>query len=258
MSNTTSSLPIDRWKLSDEFIKPQIADQYAVGFFRNATSKNYIFSWELYHRDIQNPIDFRGGADILLNKNIETSILQGIGKAQGSEWMIRKSNGKLNGWLSYAYSRSLIKINGATNEDQINDGNWYPSIADRPHQINMALSYQISRRWNLALSFIYNTGRPITYPNGRYVFNGVPVLNYESRNLDRIPDYHRLDISITFEPNLTKNKKWESSWNFSIYNVYGRKNPFSVFFKGQESNLQAYQLAILGVAFQSITYNFKF
>ncbi|TAH27172.1 MAG: TonB-dependent receptor [Cytophagales bacterium] len=258
MSNTTSSLPIDRWKLSDEFVKPQIADQYAIGFFRSSISNQWVFSWELYHRDIQNPIDFRGGAEVLLNKNIETSILQGQGKAQGSEWMIKKTNGKVNGWISYAYSQSLIKLDGVHPDDKINNGNWYPSIADRPHQLNLALSYQATRRWNIAINFVYNTGRPITYPNGRYTFNGLPVLNYEFRNLDRIPDYHRLDLSFTFEPNLTKNKKWESSWNFSIFNVYGRRNPFSVYFKGNESSMQAYQLSILGVAFPSITYNFKF
>ncbi|HEX8548782.1 MAG TPA: hypothetical protein VF691_17590 [Cytophagaceae bacterium] len=189
---------------------------------------------------------------------LEASILQGIGKAYGSEWLVRKTGGKLTGFASYAYARSFVKIAGATEVETVNNGQWYPSNVDKPHNLNLAIAWQTSKRWNLAANFTYSTGRPITFPSAKYSLAGVTVLNYQDRNLQRIQDYHRLDISITFEPNLSRNKTWESSWNFSIFNIYGRRNPFSVYFKVNGLNADAYKLSILGSAFPSITYNFKF
>ncbi|HYG38655.1 MAG TPA: TonB-dependent receptor [Cytophagales bacterium] len=254
ISNTTSVVPSDRWKLADRYVLPQIGDQYAIGYFRNFLFNLIETSVEAYYKDIKNIKDYKNGSKLLLSEAIETDIITGKGRAYGVEFLIKKTKGKLTGWASYTYSKTEILANGQYDEEVVNEGQYYPANYDKPHFINVAINYQRNKRWNIAANFTYSTGRPISVPDSKYMINNVIVANFPERNNSRIPDYHRLDLSATVEPNHRKNKKWEGSWTFSIYNVYNRKNAYSVFFVNKE----AYKLSVLGAAFPSITYNFKF
>lgn len=259
ISNTTAAAPTDRWKLSDQYIQPQIGDQVAVGFFKNFLGNAYETSVEVYYKEINNIIDYKDGASLLLNTAIEADLLAGRGKAYGLEAQVKKTVGRLTGWASYTYSRTFIQVDGQYPEERINRGQYYPANFDKPHNLNLVMTFQKNRRWNLSANFIYSTGRPVTYPESKYLVGGVAVANYELRNQYRIPDYHRLDVSATMDGNHRRNKKWDGSWTFSIYNLYGRRNAYSVFFRAASSSApEAYKLSIFASAFPSITYNFKF
>ncbi|KAA5548569.1 TonB-dependent receptor [Adhaeribacter rhizoryzae] len=259
VSNTVAVSPTDFWKSSNTHLKPQIGDQVSLGFFRNFNQNTFELSLEGYYKKIQNMLDYKNGANLFLNKTIEADLLPGLGKAYGLETSLNKNTGRLTGWLSYTYARTLISVKGATPEETINNGAYYPATYDKPHTLNMVSNYELNKRFNLGANFTYSTGRPITAPLSHYVIGGYVVPAFGERNQFRIPDYHRLDISLTFLPNPDKKRKWESSWNFSVYNVYGRKNPYSVFFKQEYgSPPRAYQLAVVGVPLPSLTYDFKF
>jgi hypothetical protein len=259
ISNTTAAAPTDRWKLSDQYIQPQIGDQVAVGFFKNLFGNAYETSVEVYYKQINNIIDYKDGASLLLNTAIEADLLTGKGKAYGLEAQVKKTVGRLTGWASYTYSRTFIQVDGQYPEERINRGQYYPANFDKPHNLNAVMTFQKNRRWNLSANFVYSTGRPVTYPESKYVVGGVSVANYELRNQFRIPDYHRLDVSATVEGNHRRNKKWDGSWTFSIYNVYSRKNAYSVFFRATNgATPEAYKLSIFASMFPSISYNFKF
>jgi hypothetical protein len=259
ISNTTAAAPTDRWKLSDQYIQPQIGDQVAVGFFKNLFGNAYETSVEVYYKQINNIIDYKDGASLLLNTAIEADLLRGKGKAYGLEAQVKKTVGRLTGWASYTYSRTFIQVDGQYPEERINRGQYYPANFDKPHNLNAVMTFQKNRRWNLSANFVYSTGRPVTYPESKYIVGGVSVANYELRNQFRIPDYHRLDVSATVEGNHRRNKKWDGSWTFSIYNVYSRKNAYSVFFRATNgSTPEAYKLSIFASMFPSISYNFKF
>jgi ferric enterobactin receptor len=265
ISNTTAALPTDRWQLSTPYIKPQMADQLSAGYFLNLKNNLYETSFEVYYKDIRNATDYKDGVNLLLNPIPETAILQGRGKAYGMEFFIRKNKGKLTGWTSYTYSQTYLKIDGAYPEEKINNGDWYPSNFNKPHMLNLVVSYRAKPRINYSANFTYSTGRPVTYPEDKYLVRGTYIPNYVGRNTERIPDYHRLDVSMTVDEKPSTTRKWKSSWVFSIYNLYARQNAYSIFFKTKNDNYalylkkaNAYKLSVFGTIFPSVTYNFKF
>jgi outer membrane receptor protein involved in Fe transport len=255
ISNTTAVSPVDYWKSSSYNLKPSNADQYTLGFFKNFQDNRFEFSVEAYYKDIQNVIDYRDGATILLNETLESDLLQGTGRAYGVELLLRKNRGKLTGWIGYTYSRTERKFDQQSEGGEtINNGEFFPSNYDKPHDLTFVMNYKASRRIVLNMNFSYSTGRPITTPVSKFQYgNLLSVLNFSDRNQFRVPDYHRLDLSVTLKGNLRKEKKINGEWVFSLYNVYGRKNPYSIYFNQEGS---AFQLTILGSAFPSLTYNF--
>jgi len=259
ISNSTVITPTDTYKLSGQNLQPQIGDQYAIGYFKNLNDNAIETSIEAYYKDIQNMPDFKNGAQILLNENLETDLINGSGLAYGVELFIKKNKGRLTGWLGYTYSRTLRRANGLFPEERINGGDYYPADFDKPHDISMVANYKISRRWRLSSNFVYATGRPITVQTAKFSTLGVPVVFFSERNAFRIPDYHRLDVSLTLDSRLKRDSKWKGSWSFGVYNIYGRKNVFSVFNRrGAFGRTDIKQLSILGLPFPFLSYNFKF
>ena len=259
LSNNTTPLPTARWKTADSFIKPQISDFASLGFFRNIKENIFELSVEGYYRDTRNVLDYISGANLQLNKTIETQVVSGISKAYGLELMLTKKRGELNGWISYTYARSLQQVRGDYPElQQIAGGNWYSSNYDKPHTFNAMVNIQPTTHHSFAFTFAYNTGRPFSSPSGIFQLDNKKYPVYETRNNDRISDYHRLDFSWTITNPSLKVKRWEGSWTFTVYNIYGRKNAYSVFFKPTPAGVKPYELSVFGAPFISLTYNFKF
>lgn len=258
LSNNTTISPIDTWKLSDLNIRPQKGYQASLGFYKNVSENKYEFSLEGYYKLMDDVLDFKTGANLLLNENVETEVLQGQGKAYGVEFMAKKQYGDLTGWLSYTYSRSLYKFDGDSSEERINDGNYFPSNFDKPHDVSLIANYKFTRRYSLSMNFVYQTGRPITYPVGTFRFNNADYVVFSDRNKFRIPDFYRLDLGINIEGNHKKNKLAHSFITIQVYNVLGRNNPYSVFFVTEDGEVKALQSSIFGMPIPSITYNFKF
>lgn len=258
LSNTTSISPIDTWKLSDYNIRPQKQQQVSLGFFKNFDDALYELSLEGFTKWSKDVIDFKTGARILLNDQMETEVIQGDGLAYGVEFMLRKKRGKLNGWLSYTYSRSKVRFNSPFEEELINDGKFFPSNYDRPHDLSLVANYKFTRRYSLSFNFAYQTGIPITYPIGQYNYNNAEYVFYSDRNKYRIPEYIRLDLGFNVEGNHKIKKLAHSFWTVSIYNVLGRSNPYSVYFVTKNGELKALKSSIFAVPVPTITYNFKF
>jgi hypothetical protein len=258
LSNTTTIAPTDLWKLSDSYVNPQTGDQVSLGYYRNLKGNTIEFSVEGYYKTIKNAVDFKGGAVLLLNNHVETEVVNADGKAYGVEFFLKKTAGKLNGWVSYTYSRSLLQTNNSLTSETVNNGNYCPSNYDKPHAFNFVGNYKVSRRLNFSLNMTYSTGRPITLPLGKYDLKGSTRVYYSDRNEYRIPDYFRTDISINVEGNHKIKKLAHSSWTFAIYNLTGRANAFSVFFRSEGGKINAYKLSIFGRPIPTITYNFKF
>jgi len=258
LSNNTTVSPIDTWKLSDLNIKPQKGYQATFGLFKNFNGNMYELSLEGYYKRMDDVLDFKTGADLLLNENVETEVLQGEGKAYGVEFLLKKNRGDLNGWVSYTYSRSKYRFDGDTSEERINNGEFFPSNFDKPHDLNVIANYKFTRRYSVSMNFAYQTGRPITYPVGTFRFNNADYVTFSDRNKFRIPDYYRLDLGINIEGNHKKNKLAHSFITIQVYNVLGSNNPYSVFFVTEEGEVKALQSSIFGVPIPSITYNFKF
>lgn len=258
LSNTTAIAPTDIWKLSDPYIKPLLGDQFSIGYYKNSRTKSFEISIEAYYKIMQNFLDYKGGAELILNHHIETDVLNSQGKAYGAELMIKKTSGKLNGWLSYTYSRSLIKTKGESDTETINRGEYYPSNYDKPHAINFIGNYKFNRRFSFSANMVYSTGRPITLPLAKYTIDGAERLLYSDRNEYRIPDYFRTDISINIEGNHKIKKLAHSSWSLSVYNLTGRRNAYSVYFTSDDGLVRGYKLSIFGNPIPTITYNFKF
>ena len=256
-SNTTVS-PTDTWKLSDVNIEPQRADQISLGFFKNFDDNKYELSLESYYKKTHNILDYKVGAQLLLNESIETEVLQGEGKAYGVELLLKKSEGRLNGWLGYTYSRTFTKLDSEFLEERINNGEYFPSNFDKPHDISLVTNYKFTKRYSFSANFVYQTGRPVTFPVGSYFLGGSEYALYSDRNKFRIPDFYRLDLSLNIEGNHKIKKFAHSFWNISVYNVLGRNNPYSVFFVTEDGSLQAYQSSIFSIPVPTITYNFKF
>jgi hypothetical protein len=265
ISNSTSITPADYWKASDPFIAPLISDQYAIGLFKNFRDNTIETSLEFYYKDIQNEVDYKNGAKLILNNDLEQVLINGSGRAYGAELMIKKTTGKLTGWLAYTWSRSFRKMDGEFAEEKINNGEWYPSNYDKPHDLTLAMNYKLSRRFTFSANFTYSTGRPVTLPEYKYSIGSHEIIYYSERNKYRMKDYHRLDLALTYEGSLLKHQKWRSSWTISLYNVYGRHNPFSVYYTKQKPHRMndyktyaMYQFSAIGVPVPSFTYNFWF
>ena len=258
ISNTTAVTPIDIWKSSDSYLEPQIGDQIAVGFFKNLDDNNVETSVEVYYKNLDNIIDYKNGAEIVLNENIEQVLLAGIGRAYGIEFFLKKKSGRLTGWTSYTLSRTERKVDGLFPEEDINKGRYYPADYDQPHNLSVVANYQITKRWRMGFNFTYRTGRPTTAPEAKFTINGTELAFFSERNQHRIPDYHRLDFSVTLEGGHKRKKILDGNWTFSLYNVYGRRNAYSVFFQDPPGAPPgAYKLSVLGAIFPSLSYNFE-
>jgi hypothetical protein len=258
LSNNTSASPTDVWKLSDTNIKPQEANQFSLGLFKNYDVNDYEISLEGYYKEYKNILDYKVGASFLLSEKIETEVLQGPGKSYGVEFLVKKNVGKLNGWFGYSYSRTLIKLDSPFNSERVNNGEFFPTNYDKPHDFNLIANYKLTNRYSISSSFTYQTGRPITYPTGKYIYQGSEYLLYSDRNKFRIPDYFRLDLGLNIEGNHKIKKFAHSFWNISVYNVLGRNNPYAVFFVTENGTVKAYQSSIFSTPIPTITYNFKF
>ncbi|QOG02753.1 TonB-dependent receptor domain-containing protein [Flavobacterium sp. MDT1-60] len=258
LTNNTTQSPTDSWKLSDLNIAPQEAQQYSLGFYKNLDNDNIELSLEGYYKKSNNLLDYKVGSELLLNENTETQLLQGEGKAYGVEFLLKKNAGKLNGWLGYTYSRTFIRINTEFIDEKVNNGHYFPTNFDKPHEVSAVLNYKFTKRYSLSGNFVYQSGRPITYPIGSYVYNGMEYTLYSDRNKFRIPDYYRLDLGFNIEGNHKIKKLSHSFWNISVYNVLGRNNPYSIFFITTDGQIKAYKTSIFSVPIPTITYNVKF
>lgn len=260
ISNTQSPTPLDVWAPSDSFLKPQILDQMAVGYFAELKDGKYSLEIESFYKKIKNRLDYIDGADLIANNAIEQVILNGNARAYGLEILVRKNEGKCNGWLSYTVSRSEQQTPGRTSlETGINNGAWYKTGWDKLHNLSVTSMYKWNEKWSFSSIFTLQSGQPVTYPNGQYQYQGITIPTYGLRNENRLPTYHRLDISASLLPNKNKNRNWQGEWVFGIYNVYSRKNAASISFRqNQDSgNNEAVRLSIFGMV-PSVTYNFKF
>jgi outer membrane receptor for ferrienterochelin and colicin len=252
MSNSTASSPTDLYIMSSNNVKPEIADQIALGYFRNFNNDNYEFSTELYFKQMQNQIDYRSGTDLRGNTNVEADLLFGDGRAFGIELFLKKRFGKLNGWVGYTLSKTERKFN------DIDLGKWFNAKQDRTHDLSLVGIYKATERWTFSSTFVFNTGNAVTFPAGKYQLNNKTVYYYPERNSDRMPNYHRLDLSATLEGK--PGRKLQSSWSFGIYNLYNRKNAYSIDFRDDPDNptrTQAVRTTLFGII-PSITWNFKF
>ncbi|MFT3908040.1 MAG: TonB-dependent receptor [Ferruginibacter sp.] len=252
MSNSTGGSPTDQWIGNSYNIKPEIADQVSIGYGKLLDNNKYELSTEAYYKLMKNQVDYRDGVDINTIPDIEKELLYGKGRAYGIEILLKKKTGKLTGWVGYTVSKTERQING------INNGEWYNAKQDRTHDLSIVGVYELTKRWTLSGTFIYTTGNAVTFPTGKYILNGMTVYQYGNRNADRMPATHRLDLSATYEKQ--SKKKFQHSWTFGIYNVYGRQNPFSMAFRENKDDPQKID-AVQTSLFRwipSITYNFKF
>lgn len=267
ISNTNAPTPLDVWAPSGTFIKPQISDQYALGFFKNLLDNKYTLELESYYKNVENRIDYIDGADLIANNTIETQILTGDARSYGIEFLLRKNTGNLTGWLSYTLSKSEQKVPGRTaDETGINNGDWYNTPYDRTHDLSLTGIYTLNDKWSFSSNFVYQTGRPTNFPSGQYVFDGYVVPVFTSRNTERLPAFHHLDISAILTPRKNKNRKWKGEWVFGIYNIYSRANAASITFRNDGNETvngervitnQAVQTSIFGIM-PAVNYNFKF
>jgi len=270
ISNTVSAAPLDVWTPSGTYVEPQILDQYAVGYFKNLKDGDYSIETEVYYKDVQNRLDYRDGANLIAQNQIETIVLSGKSRSYGLELSLKKNTGNFKGWISYTLSNTEQKVEGTTpGATGINNGNWYKSPYHKLHDISVTTSYFLNKKWRFGANFVYQSGRPVTYPNGQYTtsLNGdyaevsstlsVPV--FSQRNEFQLPSYHHLDIAATYTPKQKKPRKWKGEWVFSIYNLYGRRNAASIDFRTNEDTGQneAVRTSIFGFT-PSFTYNFKF
>ena len=252
LSNATASTPADQWIGNSYNIRPEIADQISIGYVQGFKKNNYELTTELYYKNIQNQVDYKNGADIYTVKDVESQLLYGIGRAYGLEFLLKKKEGQFTGWISYTLSKTERKING------INENNWYNAKQDRTHDLAVVGVYTLNPRWSVSGVFVYNTGDAVTFPTGKYDIQGQTVYQYGSRNANRMPSNHRMDISVTYDKK--KIKRTQESWNFSLYNVYGRENAYQINFQDDPkdpSRTQIIQTALFKWI-PSVTYQFKF
>jgi hypothetical protein len=256
LSNSTTVSPTDSWKLSDPNIRPQVGDQVSLGYYRNFKNNTIETSVEAYYKVMHDFLDYKSGASLFLNHHIETDVVNAEGHAYGIEFLVRKTTGKLNGWLSYTYSRSLARVNTGT--EVVNGGNYYPSNYDKPNDVTLVGNYRFSQRFSVSLNFNYSTGRPITLPLAKYYIDNTLRVYYSDRNAYRVPDYYRADLAINIEGNHKVKKLTHNSWTLAIYNLTGRQNPYSVYFQSKNGQVNGYQLSIFARPIPSLTYNFHF
>lgn len=260
LSNTSSVTPLDVWTPSGPFIEPQLSNQYALGYFRNFLNKEYSLEVEAYYKTVDNRIDYIDGSELIGQNTIETEILNGEMRAYGLEFLLRKNEGDLTGWIAYTLSKSEQRTPGGTaGGPGINNGEWYNAFFDRTHDISISGSYRLNDSWSFGTNLVFQTGRPVTYPNGQYEYEDLSIASYAARNSDRLPAYHRMDVSINYIPRKYKNKRFKGEWVLSVYNLYHRKNAAAISF-GQNLETganEATRTAIFGIV-PSLTYNFKF
>ena len=253
LSNTVGALPVDQWIVSNSQILPSISNNFSLGFFKNFDLNTWESSAEVFFRKMDNLIEFKDFANLIMNPDIEEEIIQGNSQSYGLELFLKKHTGKIKGSLAYTFSRSLVS-------QEVTDGSqyWRPAQFDKPHNVNLVMDFSVNKKSKLALVFNFSSGRPITVPVSSYYLGNTFVPHYSEKNVFRIPNYHRLDVSYTYKRNAVKRKRYKDSITFSIYNIYGRRNAFSVFFKKDQNNRpQAYKLSVLGSAFPAITYSFQ-
>ena len=258
LSNTAIMSPTDTWKLSDANIKPQTGMQAAAGIYKNFLSSTIESSVEFYYKTMNDYLDYRSGAQLMMNHHIETDVISTQGRAYGVELMLKKTQGKLNGWMSYSYSRSELRQNDTRDEHPINRGNWYPSSYDKPHEFKLAGNYKFTQRYSMSLNCDYSTGRPITLPTSKYEYAGGEQVHYSERNQYRIPDFFRLDFALNIEPSHHLTLLTHSSFSIGVYNLTGRKNAYSVYYTAENGVLKGYKMAIFGAPVPYLSYNIKF
>jgi hypothetical protein len=258
LSNSTSISPTDVYKLSDPNIKPELGSQVSLGLYKNLMANTIETSVEVYYKNIENYPDFKSGASLLLNQHIEQAILNTKGKAYGIEFLIRKNVGKLNGWISYTYSRTFLRQDDPSAGETINQGHNYPANYDKPNNINFTGNYRFSHRFSVSLDVTYSTGRPITLPISKYEYNGSERVYYSDRNSFRIPDYFRSDFSMNIEGNHKVHQLTHNSWTIGVYNLTGRANAYSTYFTEQGGVVNGYKLSIFARPIPFINYNIRF
>jgi carboxypeptidase-like protein/TonB-dependent receptor-like protein len=258
LSNTVAISPTDIWKLSDPHIRPQQGSQVSLGYYRNFKGNTIEASVEVYYKTLRNYLDYKSGANLVLNSHIETDVLTTKGKAYGVEFLLRKLTGKLNGWISYTWSRTFLKQDDPLAGELVNNGKDYPASFDKPHNLNFIGNYHITHRYSISVNMVYSTGRPITLPLAIFTLDGSPGLYYSQRNQYRIPDYFRTDFSVIIDGNHRIHQRTHNYWTFGVYNLLGRKNPYSVYFVQQNGQVKGYQLSIFGTLIPFATYTIKF
>ena len=258
ITNSTALSPTDIWKLSDQFIKPQFGQQASLGFYTQLGDNGDEFSVETFYKTMNNYLDYKSGARLVLNKNLEQDVLNTKGKAYGVEVLYKKPNGKLNGWLSYTFLRSFLKVDDPIAGEVINNGGFYPANFDKPHIGSLVANYRFTQRFSISLTSTYSTGRPVTYPIGIFMMGGAQRVFYSERNAYRIPDFFRTDVSMILDNNHRLTQKLHGSWTMGIYNITGRDNPYSVYFITDARQVKGYQLSIFASAIPFVTFNLKF
>jgi hypothetical protein len=258
LSNSTSIAPTDTWKLCDYYLKPEIGDQIAVGFYELLFKNNFEASAELYYKTISNMVDFKGGTNLVMDDNIEKDIINMKGKAYGLELVLKKTEGKIRYSIGYTYSRTFVKSLGTFSDEIINSGKWFPANFDKPNDLVVTFNYLFSRRISFSSSYTYSTGRPITYPIATYDISDKLLVTYSDRNEYRIPDYSRLDVSLKVSGNLKSHRIAHPNWTFSVYNLLGRENVYSIYFKNEGEIVNGYKLSVFGKAIPSVTFSFDF
>jgi TonB dependent receptor/CarboxypepD_reg-like domain/TonB-dependent Receptor Plug Domain len=258
ISNTTSISPVDFWKLSDKYINRQIGDQYAAGLFKSYKDNQYEASFEVYYKTTKNTVQYKDGATLLLNPYIESALLNGRGRAYGIEFSFAKNIGKFTGQVNYTYSKSEVQVLASYPSEIVNGGSYYPSDIDRPHNLAIMGKIKLGSGWSFSTNFVFTSGRPATYPDGNYAYNGTVVTNYSKRNMDRLPAYHRLDAGFAWISKRYAEQRKYSIWNISFYNLYMHQNAYSIYFKRDDTRLFSYRLSVVGGLIPSITWNYNF
>jgi hypothetical protein len=258
ISNSNATLPFDIWKPAGYHIRPLEVNQLALGYAHDTRSGSYNFSVEAYYKRMNNMLEYKNGADLFLNETLETQLLNAKGYSYGVELGMYKNKGKLTGNTNYTYSVTRRRTTGAFGEDNINNGEYYPSNFDRPHMFNLTGNYSLGKKWKAGVFFTYQTGRPTTHVTGKFTVDGVDYFTYSDRNQFRLGDVHRLDVSFTYWPKANVSRRWQGSWVFGVYNVYGNKNPFSNYSAIRDGRLRTFQFSVIGSQVPFVTYNFKF
>ena len=256
LSNTVAISPIDTWRLSARYLPPQEGSQFSAGLYKTFLGTSWEMSLETYYKNVNNILEYKPGASLLLNELLETDVILANGRSFGLELLLKKRSGKFNGWLSYTYARTFLRTNEAHPDEVINGGDFYPANFDKPHSVAFVTNYKFNRRVNFSINIDYSSGRPVTLPAAKYSLKGQPLLFYTDRNAYRVPDYFRVDLAFNFSGNHKVNKKIHGSWTFSIYNLSNRANAYSIFYENEHGKINGYKLSIFRYAIPSLTYNF--
>ena len=257
LSNNTTASPIDTWRISSNHLKPQASQQFSLGVFHDQPQQGLEISLEGFYKQQDNLVDFKTGAQLFLNEFIETDVLQGQGEAYGVEFLVRKKKGRHTGWLGYTYARSFIQLDSPFPSERVNNGDFFPTNYDKPHDLSVAWNYQLAKRLSFSTNLLYQTGRPITLPAGNYAFDGAEYVLFSDRNAYRIPDYYRIDASLNYAYKQKSDKRIGFAWSISVYNIFGRNNPFSVFFVAEDGQIKGRQSSIFNVPIPSLNLQLK-